>query len=205
MTIGGNRVRAVLFDVGGVLVQLNGVPTMMRWLGEGVSTEEMWRMWLTSPVVRAFESGRIPAEEFADRIIMEMNLPVGREELMTEFAQWTLGLYPGALELVDSVPRHYVRATLCNTNALHWPRLMTDLRLEQAFDRHFASHLMGKLKPDDETFTHVIGALECEPGEIVFIDDNLLNVEGAKRAGIRAFQVRGVEEARRALMEAGVL
>lgn len=205
MRIGDNRVRAVLFDVGGVLVQLNGVPTMMRWLGEGVSTEEMWRMWLTSPVVRAFESGRMEAEEFADRIIREMNLPVGREELMTEFVQWTQGLYPGALELVESVPKEYVRATLCNTNALHWPRLMNDLRLEHAFDRHFASHLMGKLKPDDETFAHVVEALQCEPGEIVFVDDNLMNVEGAKRAGIRAFQARGVEEAEQALRAAGAL
>ncbi len=202
---GNKEIRAVLFDVGGVLVQLNGVPTMMRWLGEGVSTEEMWRMWLTSPVVRAFESGRMAAEEFADQIIREMNLPVGQEELMTEFVQWTQGLYPGALELVDSVPRQYVRATLCNTNALHWPRLMTDLRLEHAFDRHFASHLTGRLKPDEETFTHVVESLECEPGEIVFVDDNLLNVEGAKRARIRAFQVRGVEEARQALMVVGVL
>jgi putative hydrolase of the HAD superfamily len=205
MTDKEQQARVVLFDLGGVLVQLNGVPTMLKWLGDRVSTEELWKMWLTSPVVRAFESGRATPEDFADQLIRDMKLPVDRDELLTEFVQWTLGLFPGALELVESVPRRYARATLCNTNERHWPRLMSDMRLADVFDHHFASHLTGKLKPDDEAFAHVIETLECAPREVVFIDDNQLNVDGARRAGMRAFRVQGVEEARQALAEAGVL
>src|SRR6266852_4483121 len=162
-----HKTRVVLFDVGGVLVQLNGVPTMLRWLGHRVSTDELWKMWLTSPVVRAFESGQIAPEAFADQLIEDMMLPVGREQLLKEFVEWTLGLFPGALELVESVPRKYVRATLCNTNALHWPRLMTDLQLAGAFDYHFASHLTGKLKPDEDAFLQVAESLGCPPQEMV--------------------------------------
>jgi len=195
----------VLFDVGGVLVQLNGVPTMLRWLGRRVSTDELWKMWLTSPTVRAFESGQIAAEAFADQLIDDMTLPVGREQLLREFVEWMQGLFPGALELVESVPRKYVRATLCNTNALHWPRLMTDLRLAGAFDHHFASHLTGKLKPDEGAFLQVTESLGCRAQEVVFIDDNRMNVDGALKTGMRAFQVRGVDEARSVLREEGIL
>src|SRR5437660_275955 len=95
--------RVVLFDVGGVLVQLNGVPTMLQWLDHRVSVEELWKMWLTSPIVRAFESGQIAPEVFADRLIEDMKLPVERERLLREFVEWTLGFYPGAMELVESV------------------------------------------------------------------------------------------------------
>jgi hypothetical protein len=55
--------RVLLFDVGGVLVQLSGVETMLRWMGESATSDEMWRMWLHSTPVREFETGRIGATE----------------------------------------------------------------------------------------------------------------------------------------------
>jgi putative hydrolase of the HAD superfamily len=205
MTVQKNQIRVVLFDVGGVLVDLSHVPTMLAWTGNRVSPEELWRMWLTSPVVRAFESGRSTPEMFADHLIVEMTLPIGRDQFLDEFTLWTLGLFPGALDLVGRVPRRYTRATLCNSNVLHWPRVMKDMRLAEAFDHHFASHLMGKIKPDEEAFHHVTTALDCAAAEVLFLDDNQLNVEAAKRVGMKAVQVRGVKEAERVLVDVGVI
>ncbi len=205
MAVQKNQIRIVLFDVGGVLVELPGVPAVLAWMGNRVSPEELLRMWLTSPVVRAFETGRATPEVFADQLIAEMALPVGRDQLLDEFTRWTLGLFPGALDLVGRIPRRYTRATLCNSNALHWPRLMKDMRLAEVFDHHFASHLMGKIKPDEEAFHHVTDALDCAAAEVLFLDDNQLNVEAAKRVGMKAVQVRGVTEAERVLVDVGVM
>jgi glucose-1-phosphatase len=99
----------------------------------------------------------------------------------------------------------YVRATLCNTNMLHWPILANEMGLGSAFDHHFASHLIGKIKPDEDAFQHVMDTLDCGASTILFLDDNRLNVEAAQRMGIKAVQVKGVREAERALVEAGVL
>ncbi len=178
---------------------------MLAWMGGRVSAEELWKMWLTSPAVRAFEIGQISPEAFADQLVVEMTLPVGRDEFLREFTRWTLGLLPGALDLVGRVPRRYTRATLCNSNSLYWPRLMQDTRLAAAFDHHFASHLMGKIKPDEESFQHVTGTLNCHPDEVVFLDDNRLNVEAAKKVGMKAVQVKGVTAAERVLLELGVM
>jgi len=199
-----SQIRVLLFDVGGVLVEVSGVPTMLGWMGNRVSPDELWRMWLSSPVVRAFETGRITPEVFAPQLIAEMGLPVGPVTLLEEFTRFTQGLLPGALELVGRVPRRYTRATLSNSNSLQWPRLMKDMQLAEAFDHHFASHLMGRIKPDEEVFHHVTRSLHCAPGEILFLDDNHLNVEAAKRVGMKAAQVQGVAAAERALVEAGV-
>ena len=205
MNTGDRPIRVVLFDIGGVLVELSGVPKLLAWMGNRVSPEELWKIWLTSPVVRAFETGRTTPEVFADRLIAEMALPVERDELLREFTSWTLGVFPGALDLVGRIPRRYTRATLCNTNALHWPRLMLEMHLAGAFDHHFASHLMGKIKPDEEVFQHVTDTLRCAAEEVLFLDDNQLNVAGAQRAGMRAVQVRGIAAAERILQETGVL
>jgi glucose-1-phosphatase len=199
------EIEVVLFDLGGVLVEMHGVPTMLAWLNNAISADELWRLWLSSPVVRDFETGRIGPNEFADRIIQEMSLPVGRDEFLNTFSGWVSGLYPGALELVRNVPERFTRATLSNTSILHWARLMKECELEDVFHRHFASHLTGRIKPDPEAFQFVIESLGCRPSAIFFLDDNSLNVEAAKKVGMHAVRTKGLVEAGHALAEAGIL
>jgi putative hydrolase of the HAD superfamily len=200
-----DKIDVVLFDGGGVLVELQGIPTMLGWLDNSTSIDELWRLWLTSPVVRRFETGRATPDEFAHEIIQEMSLPVSPEEFIARFQSWFTGLYPGALEVVRSVPARFTRATLCNTNVLHWPRMIAELNLDQDFQRHFASHLTGKIKPDREAFENVLDTLGCQAGAVFFLDDNILNVEAARNVGMHAVQTRGPAEAQRALVEAGIV
>jgi putative hydrolase of the HAD superfamily len=203
MSVG--TIRVVLFDVGGVLVETSGVGTMLAWMGHRISAEDLWKMWLTSPVVRAFETGRMSNDEFADQVIADFGLPVRREEFLREMATWSATFLPGAVELVERIPVRFVRATLCNSNPIHWPHLMQNDRFSNAFLYHFASHLTGKIKPDEAAFRHVIENLRCDPQEVLFLDDNELNVIGANAVGMKAMRVRGVAEARRALINLNVI
>jgi FMN phosphatase YigB (HAD superfamily) len=82
-------------------------------------------------------------------------MPVDRGQFLADFAGWPTALYAGAADLVARIPPTYVRATLSNTNVLHWPRLAGELGLDALFDRHFPSDVTGKLKPDREVFAHV--------------------------------------------------
>jgi FMN phosphatase YigB (HAD superfamily) len=54
-------------------------------------------------------------------------------------------------------------------------------------------------------FDRVGELLPAPPSRVLFLDDNAINVEGATAAGFVAIQVRGVNEARQALVAAGVL
>jgi glucose-1-phosphatase len=198
-------IRVVLFDLGGVLVDVIGPGSLLRWLGDRVTPEQLWPMWLGSSVVREFEAGRVAPDVFADRLIADLGLPVDRRQFLDDFAQWPRSLYAGAAELLGRIRAPYLRASLSNTNVVHWPRMTDALKLGALFDHHFPSHLTGKLKPDAEVFAHVAGALACEPSAILFLDDQPLNVEGARAAGLRAARVTGVAEAESALVAAGVL
>ena len=198
-------IRVVLFDIGGVLVEPSGVATMLAWMHNRVSADQLWRMWLTSSSVRAFETGRLSPAAFADQAIAEFGLPVPAEVFLGEMTRWSVTLFPGAIELVEQIPPQYVRATLCNTNVIHWNYLMGNTGLNRAFPHHFASHLMGKIKPDAEAFQHVTDALQCEPLEVIFLDDNDMNVVAARSLGMQAVRVRGIAEAKHALVASGVL
>lgn len=200
-----NQVRVVLFDIGGVLVELTGTHVLLSWISGDLSPEDVWVKWLTSPTVRAFETGRIGPAEFSSRLVGEMELRISPDELLRQFEVWPRGLYPGALELVGSIPARYMKATLSNSNCLHWPRFVEEMGLGDAFDLHFPSHLTGKIKPDVEAYAQVIDALKCGPADILYLDDNKLNTDAAESIGITAVQVKGVQEAERALLEAGIL
>jgi glucose-1-phosphatase len=198
-------IRLVLFDVGGVLVELRGVRPMLEWLGYRMPTEELWRTWLHSPSVRAFETGKISGDEFACQLIDELQIHVDSSVFLEAFAGWPSGVFPGALELIDQIPRRYVRAVLSNSNAVHWPRVTDELGLGGIFDHYFVSHLTGRIKPDADAFEHVLETVDCRANEVLFLDDNLLNVEAARRVGLEAFVVQGPDESQRVLQQFGVI
>lgn len=200
-----SKVRVVLFDVGGVLVQLSGVATVMGWVAGRWTPAEVWHRWLHSPAVRAFETGRTDADTFAADLVAELDLGVEPALFLESFAGWPTALYPGAHELIERIPSHVTRALLSNSNALHWPRVIDDFGLGTLFEHRFVSHLTGRIKPDRDAFDHVVHTLGCDAASVFFLDDNLLNVEAAREAGMQAALVSGVEGAERALREVGII
>ncbi|MGE5549469.1 MAG: HAD family hydrolase, partial [Bacteroidota bacterium] len=108
----------LLFDLGGVLVELTGVPKMLAWMNHRVDERELWRMWTWSPAVRDYERGLIGSPEFAEAIIAEFGLAVAPEQFLSEYAFFPRGLYPGARELLGSLAAEYRLACFSNTNDL---------------------------------------------------------------------------------------
>jgi putative hydrolase of the HAD superfamily len=74
-----------------------------------------------------------------------------------------------------------------------------------AFEYRFLSFELGLVKPDRAIFETVAASMAVAPDHVLFLDDNALNAESAASFGFHARHVRGVDEARRALADAGVL
>jgi len=196
-------IRAVLFDMGGVLVELGPLDQL---LGVAMPPEEFWPRWLGSPAVRAYERGSCDTTAFARGLAAELDLPLSPEELTGRFRGFPRGLYPGAAELVREVAANgAATGVLSNTNALHWDHQIDGEILRSLFDHEFLSYRLGLVKPDRELFEAVVSTLGLDPAEILFLDDNELNVTGARAAGLQADHTRGVAEARRALHRRGLL
>ncbi len=78
---------------------------------------------------------------------------------------------------------------------------MQDLQLENRFDYYFASHLIGLAKPNPLGFLHVADEIGLPPENILFIDDNLTNIESAEKLGFVARQAQGFEQVKQRLAE----
>jgi HAD superfamily hydrolase (TIGR01509 family) len=198
------RTRVVLFDLGGVVVELGGVEELGALVGE-TREEEIWRRWLECPWVRRFERGQCSTDEFARGMVETWSLPIGPGQFLEIFQRWPRGLFPGAEELLRQLAGRVHRACFSNTNALHVDHQLDAFQIRELFDEHYFSNRIGLVKPDREAYEHVVSALECAPEEILFLDDNRINVDGALAVGLDAHRVQGVEAARLVLEERGIL
>jgi len=72
------------------------------------------------------------------------------------------------------------------------------------FDVLVWSYQLGIAKPDPELYRHTLVELGVQPGETLFIDDKLPNVEAAQALGIQAIQFSSAERLREQLIAAGL-
>jgi putative hydrolase of the HAD superfamily len=193
----------VLFDLGGVLIEISGVRAMLELTGIE-SEQELWRRWLTCRWVRRFESGGCSETEFAAGLVADWQLGLSPGAFLEAFRDWPVGPLPGAAELVAKTRMSVATGCFSNTNVLHWQDRIAAWPLAGLFDHRFLSFELGLLKPDIAAFAQVAGLLGVPAGRVLFLDDNAVNVAGATAAGFQAVRAVGVEEARQRLAEAGV-
>ena len=194
--------KVILFDLGGILLELRDPISTFRL---DIDASEFLRTWIMSPSVRALESGQIDSKDFAQRIVDEMELPMDWQELLRRFDSWPAKIYPRAIDLIDRIPSRFACAILSNTNAVHWERIDVPENFGNRFDRYFLSYKSGLLKPDRESFLQVSSGYDCRPEEILFFDDNPVNVVAAKKESINAVCVQGVEELETSLINNGII
>ncbi len=94
---------------------------------------------------------------------------------------------------------------LSNMNTTQWHANHEASAITESFDFRFLSFELGLVKPDRQVFEAVATRLPVPRQRVLFVDDNAANVAGAEASGFVARQVRGVDEARRALDAEGAL
>ena len=173
---------------------------MLDWTPGDLSEQALWEKWLTSESVRAFESGRIDSQAFADATIAEFGLSIDANTFLKAFETWIDGLFDGVEDLLVDLRPDYRLATMSNTTATHWPKLTEEMGLGRLIDTHFPSHQTGLLKPDSEAFENVIRELQVEPNRILFFDDNEINVSAARTCDLQAQIAKGPDDIRERIL-----
>ncbi|HEX2566146.1 MAG TPA: HAD family phosphatase [Burkholderiales bacterium] len=188
--------RLLLFDLGGVLVDVSGYRNLGPLLRRSLEDPQVLQGLRSCPVLRAFETGQLTASQFAERFVSAWDCAVGAQEFLRQFRGWTQGFFPGARELLAGLrPRHRL-ACLSNSNEVHWERMERELAVFELFETALSSHQLGCYKPDPEIYERAFAALKVEPAQVIFFDDLAVNVEAARRAGAQAYRVKGIEELR---------
>jgi putative hydrolase of the HAD superfamily len=193
----------VLFDLGGVLIELGGI-AMLQELAGIASDEEVWARWLACPWVRKFEKGKCSATELSVGVVSEWHLDISPERFLEVFRDWPIGPYPGARDLLEEVQRSVPIGCLSNTNSLHWEHQSVAWPMLGMFDVTFLSFELGLVKPDAEIFQAVADQLQVDRQRVLYLDDVALNADAARNFGFRSEQVGGPDECRTVLRKFGL-
>jgi len=188
------KIKTILFDIGGVLVEFVGVKRLIEFMGGTMTREELSKRWLDSEYVRLFETGLCNTEVFAEGFVKEFNIDITPKEFIDEFVLFAKGFFPGAAELLQALRPDYTLACLSNINVVQWNGLCERIAIDKYFHYNFLSYEMGVMKPENKAYTYVIEGLGCDPNEIVFFDDTEMNVQAAVNAGMNAYRVLGFKE-----------
>lgn len=199
-----DAVEVVLFDIGGVVVEVNDFTKLLNGLGI-TDVQTFHDRWLMCPAVRRFESGESDVDTFVASAIEDLELDMTPDAFLDAFHQWPKGVFPGIKDLIRETAERVTVGCLSNTNTLHWTAFVPQIEPDDLFHHQFLSFEIGMMKPDMEIYDHAADTLGTAPGAILFLDDNGLNVDAARRAGYRAEIVQGVDAARAALEHHRVL
>jgi len=193
-------ISAVLFDIGGVLIELNGLPSLAKLLNSQQSHDEIYKNWMSSPAVIAHETGKISSDVFAQQIVKDLNINLSPDAFMANFATWIVGTFPNTFDLLHAIPDNITLAALSNTSAAHWVHV-EKTGLTDKIDHLFLSHEIGHLKPDHQAFKAAAEGLALPAEEIIFFDDNIDNVNAANAFGFNAYQAFNPEQVKQVLMQ----
>lgn len=201
---GDRRIDAVLFDIGGVILQMGDMAMLGPFDGASDSSA-IQRIWLDSPIVDAHERGTIGADEFAARMVETYAIGCTPSAFLDRCIAWHGDLFDGVEETISAIDPGVRVGCLSNTCDYHWRNHARAAEVDRLFALQFLSFRLGVLKPEPAIYRMAAEQLGCAPKHILFFDDTERNVVGARDIGFDAHRVQGMADARRILHERGLL
>jgi HAD superfamily hydrolase (TIGR01549 family) len=190
-------IRAVIFDLGGVIVRTEDFTPRERMASRlGMTRAEMEHLVFTGPSGLSAQLGEILADQHWENIRLALKL--SPEEIIL-FQDDFWGADQVDVELlayIRSLRSRYRTALLSNafSSLRHF---ITDIwKFADSFDEIIISAEVGLAKPDAGIYYLALERLGVAAHEAVFVDDFIQNVEGARSIGMYAIHFQSVEQAR---------
>ena len=204
MIIENSMVSDIIFDLGGVLLDLNmeGIGEACKRLGinpelffvktDAENTSTVCQGISASKVITAYQVGEMTSEQFLSLVLSHCSEGITREDII-EAWNACIGVIPQwRLDLIKELRRKgYHTHLLSNTNDLHWEEIKRRFFMEEGytcqdlFDHVFVSHEVHLAKPDSEIYHHAVREIGRPAEQCFFIDDTRLNVDAAKQEGLQ--------------------
>src|SRR5262249_23938123 len=115
------------------------------------------------------------------------------------------GEMPGMADLLPRAAGQLPLYAFTNTNRDHeliWSQRFADILAN--FEEVFVSSTIRLRKPDAAAYDHVVKAIGAPAERIVFFDDVIAKVEGARARGLRVVRVRSFADVADALAALGL-
>lgn len=183
-------IRALIFDCFGVLY--HGSLGHLRQLLPPDRRQELNDLGMSS------DYGYISRQEYFDRASDILGMDPAELEAITAKQHIRNELL---VEYVKSMKSDYKIGLLSNVGSDVMNRLFSPAEQAELFDMVVLSSDIGMTKPNPDIFSLTAAKLGVLPEECIMIDDLLVNIEGARQAGMKGVVYSTVEQTKRAIDE----
>jgi glucose-1-phosphatase len=182
---------AVLFDLGGVVFNIDFERMLARWADHsGDDARTMRERFSFDEFYARHERGEIPASEYFASLRRTLQVDLSDAQFADGWNAIYLDEAPGMSQLLWSVKDQIPLYAFTNSNPIHMA--VCTNRYQDAlanFRRVFVSSELGFRKPEPEAFEAIGRSIGVWLNRILFFDDTLTNVEGAAGVGMKAIHV----------------
>jgi len=188
--------RAVVFDYGMVLTGPQEPEAYAALLCiTGLPRERFESLyWADRP---AYDEGKLTGLGFWEKFLRQAGLDQN-QRMAEELNRWDARMWttenPAMVAWQLALKEHGLKtAILSNIGDEVLASVERAFDWIHRFDVLVWSYQLGIAKPDPELYRHTLVELGVQPGETLFIDDKLPNVEAAQALGIQAIQFSSAE------------
>ena len=183
--------KALLFDLGGVVLRLNPERVLRIWSNYGdAEFTEVASKWQIGEPYKLHEIGEINFIQLTNHLANLLGIEMTQDQWLTGWNALFDGVFEDVVDRLALIAHKMPIYAYTNTNREHsdvWSlRYAEEL---SSFKRIYVSSEIHKRKPDISSFQWVAEDMGYSEQDIFFFDDNIENIMGAKRAGMHAQHV----------------
>jgi HAD superfamily hydrolase (TIGR01509 family) len=180
--------RAVIFDIGRVIIRVN-LRRSFEAFGKrgGLSPEQVWKALETDSSWADWQEGRMTPRDWHRHLSEKFKLSLSFDEFCES---WNRVLEPVTIlpeTLFERLAASCRLALLSNTDPIH----VAHIEATYPFVRHFPVRVyscrVGASKPAPAIYHHALREVDALPEEALFIDDLRENVATAANLGMTGF------------------
>lgn len=180
-------IKAVLFDLGKVLVDFDFDPAFKRLAQHArCAPEAVKSYFMGSELEVLFDGGKLSNFQFYKRVKKDLRHRATYPEF-TKIWNEVFTLKKEMLALLKKLSRHYRIVLISNTNGMHYVHIRDKYKFIHHFDKLILSYKEKIRKPDPRIYQLAMKACCAKAHEIFYIDDRLDLTDAAKELGFHAF------------------
>lgn len=186
------KTEAIIFDFGGVIIQLNYQATIDAFKKLGIENfDEMYSQAQQSNLFNDIETGKISSQRFINGLLDYLPSNTSPNKVVEAWNAMILNVPHQNIELLEKLSKKYRIFLLSNTNQLHidlayrnWNNV-AEKPIKDYFENIYLSHEVGIRKPDGEIFELVCKENQLNKETTLFIDDTEQHIVGAMSVGLK--------------------
>jgi putative hydrolase of the HAD superfamily len=201
----GGKIEAVISDFGGVLTTPL-IESFMAFQDQtGITTEVLGRGMQAATKANGdnplfeMERGEISEVAFLEKLTDSLEPLLGHRPEMHRFKEIyfeALEPNPAMIELMRELKRTGYRMAMLTNNVQEWEPLWRPmLPVDEIFETVVDSGFVGCRKPESKIYAIALDRIAMPAESCLFVDDVLVNCEGAERAGMTAVHFQDNEQA----------